>query len=224
MQMSGRRFGFGSGEGVDRWMQHASLWSANVKCLSFLLFFFYIIREATRSLAGLTGNFKEVSAAETRIYLFFFIMIIFYTIRRVSLDVNQHNFQTQSFKTRDDIFGWDSYISTSLSCYHEPKKRKKKKNRAGRNVGALLYSPICLVKAIVSPTICIDLSLGGYSNTGGGFSQLVKISFLPPVVIDNVGVKNLSEHFFYIDQTEWSWKQKGKMRKNKNLHSVISGE
>lgn len=81
-------------------------------------------------------------------------------------------------------------------------QKNKKQNGAGRNVGSLLYSPICLVKANVSPTICIDLSLGGCSNTGGGFSQLVKISFLPPVVIDNVGVKNLSEHFFNIDQTE----------------------
>lgn len=69
-------------------------------------------------------------------------------------------------------------------------------------MGPLLYSPICLVKANVAATICIDLSLGSYSNTGGDFSQLVKISFLPPVVINNVGVKNLSEHFFYIAQTE----------------------
>lgn len=53
----------------------------------------------------LTGNFKEVSAAETWIYLFFYYDYFFYTIRRVSLDINQHNFQTQSFKTRDDIFG-----------------------------------------------------------------------------------------------------------------------
>lgn len=78
-------------------------------------------------------------------------------------------------------------------------QKKHKKNRAGRDVGTLHYSQIGRVKANVSPTISIDLSLGGYSNTGGDFSQLVKISFLPPVVINNVGVKNLSEHFFCID-------------------------